>query len=114
MEAGSATAFLASEKLRPWLLAVSVCSLLFAFVQTCYLRRCHYRQRRLRTGLLWFSALLVSSMLVFPRFTSTLVASRLPSFTVAGNFRDFDARTFINEFEADSDRTRLVVLLSPT
>lgn len=114
MAAGSASASLFSEKLRPWLLGFSVACLVFAFVQTYYVQRCNFRQRRLRTGLLWFSALMIGSMLLFPRFTSTLVAGKLPSFLVAGAFRDFDEREFVAEFNAEAEHTRLVVLLSPT
>jgi hypothetical protein len=114
LAAGSATASALSEKLRSWLLALSVACLVFAFAQTYYLRRCDFRQRRLRTALLWFSALMVSGMLVFPRFTSTLMAGRLPSFLVAGAFRDFNEQTFISEFNAAADHQRIVLLLSPT
>ena len=114
MAAGSATASLVSEKLHPWLLAVSVGSLVFAFVQIYYLRRCGFRQRRLRTVLLWFSGTVVFSSLVFPQFTSTLLAGRLPSFTATGAFRDFDEGAFVSEFNAAADKTRIVLLLSPT
>lgn len=114
MAAGSATASLVSEKLRPWLLAVSVGCLVVAFVQTYYLRRCAFRSRRLRTALLWFSATVVLSMLLFPRFTSTLLAGRLPSFTTSSVFRDFDESAFVHEFNAADRQTRIVLLLSPT
>jgi hypothetical protein len=114
MAAGSATASIVSEKLRPWLLAVSVGCLVLAFVQTYFVRRCEFGRRRLRTSLLWLSAVLVVSMLAFPRFTSTLFAGRLLSFTATSTFRDFDEQVFIREFNAASDKTRLVVLLSPT
>jgi hypothetical protein len=68
----------------------------------------------LRTALLWFSALMVSGMLVFPRFTSTLLAGRLPRFLVAGAFRDFNEQTFISEFNAAADHQPIGLLLSPT
>jgi len=112
--AGSATASLLSEKLHPWLLGISVISLIFAFVQTYFLRRCAFRHRRARTALLWFSATMIFSMLVFPQFTSTLLAGRLPTFNSSGTFRDFEERTFVAEFNAASSQTRLVLLLSPT
>ena len=114
LSAGSATASLLSEKLRPWLLALSVASLVFSFVQTYFRRRCDFRHRRFRTVLLWFSALVVTSMLAFPRYTSTLLAGHLPSSLVTGSFRDFDERAYIAEFNAAAGESRLVVLLSPT
>ena len=114
MAAGSAGASLFSEKLRPWLLPLSVACLLLAFVQTYFRGRCEFRYRRLRICLLWFSATVVLGMLVMPRYVGSLMAGRLPSFSAASALRDFDQREFIREFDAAVDQTRLVVLLSPT
>ena len=114
MAAGSASASLFSERLRPWLLAFSVAALVFAFVQTYVRRRCGFRHRRVRTVLLWFSAVLITSMLAFPRQVSTLLAGRLPVFSIAGTLYDFDEQAFVREFDTASGHTRLVVLLSPT
>ena len=109
---GAASLF--SEQLRPWLLVFSVAALIFAFVQTYYRRRCEFRHRRLRTVLLWFSAVLVVAMLIAPRTVSTVLAGRLPSFTAAGAFTDFDPAAFQKAFDAASNQNRVVVLLSPT
>jgi hypothetical protein len=114
MAAGSAGASLFSERLRPWLLAFSVASLVFAFVQTYVRRRCDFRYRRSRTVLLWFSALLVIGMLAAPRYVSSLLAGKLPSLSAAGELRPFDQAVFMRDFNAASGQTRLVVLLSPT
>jgi len=114
MAAGSATASIVSEKLRPWLLGFSVASVIFAFVQTYYLRRCDFRQRRARTALLWFTGTIVFSMLVFPRFTSTLIAGHLPSFSASSQLRDFNESEFVSSFNAAANEKRLVLLLSPT
>jgi hypothetical protein len=114
MAAGSASASLFSERLRPWLLAFSVAALVFAFVQTYFRRRCEFRQRRLRTVLLWFSALLIASMLACPRQVSTMLAGRLPVFAATGTLLDFDEQAFVRDFNAATGYTRLVVLLSPT
>jgi hypothetical protein len=114
MAAGSAGASLFSEKLRPWLLALSVAALVFAFVQTYFRSRCEFRYRRLRTCLLWFSATIVLGMLVVPRYVLSLMAGRIPSFSAASELRDFDERDFTRAFNAAQDRTRLVILLSPT
>lgn len=114
MAAGSAGASLFSEKLRPWLLPLSVACLLLAFAQTYSRGRCEFRYRRLRTCLLWFSATVVLGMLVMPRYVASLMAGRLPSLSAASTLRDFDQRDFIREFDAAVNQTRLVVLLSPT
>jgi hypothetical protein len=114
LSAGSAGASLFSEKLRPWLLALSAAALVFAFVQTYFRGRCEFRHRRLRTCLLWFSATVLVGMLVMPRYVSSLMAGRLPSFSAASDLRDFDDRQFIREFDAALNQTRVVLLLSPT
>lgn len=114
MSAGAAGASLFSEKLRPWLLALSVVALVFAFVQTYFRGRCEFRYRRVRTCLLWFSAVVVVSMLAAPRYVSALMAGRLPAFSSTGELREFDEREFRREFDAASGGTRLVLLLSPT
>jgi len=114
MAAGSAGASLFSEKLRPWLVWVSVACLALAFVQTYFRSRCEFRTRRLRTVLLWFSALVVSATLFAPQFTASLLAGRLPHFYAAGDLRAFDERDFLREFDAAADRERVVLLLSPT
>jgi hypothetical protein len=114
MAAGSAGASLFSERLRPWLLAVSAGSILFAFVQTYFRDRCEFRHRRARTVLLWFSASLIFGMLAFPRYVSNLLAGNLPGLSAYSTLRGFDEELFIREFNAASDRTRLVLLLSPT
>jgi hypothetical protein len=114
MAAGSAGASLVSEALRPWLLWLSVACLAVAFVQTYFRSDCEFRHRRLRTFLLWFSAVVVAATLIAPRFTASILAGRLPAFSATGELRTFDDRDFLAEFSAASDRTRLVVMLSPT
>ena len=114
MAAGSAGASLFSQRLRPWLLAISVASLVFAFVQTYFRGRCAFRNRRARTCLLWFSATFVVGMLAAPNFFSTLLAGRLPFRTATSELRTFEQGDFVRRFDAAADRARLVVLLSPT
>ena len=114
MAAGSAGASLFSEKLRPWLLGLSVASLLFAFVQTYFRGRCAFRHRRLRTCLLWFSATIVTGMFAAPAFFSNILAGHLPFLKASSELRPFHQADFAREFDASSDRARLVVLLSPT
>ena len=114
MAAGSAGASLFSERLRPLLLAFSVASLVFAFVQTYVRQRCEFRTRRLRTFLLWFSALVVVGTLAAPRYVSSLAAGRLPAFTASSELHPFDVAQFQSAFRAAAGGPRLVVLLSPT
>lgn len=114
MAAGSASASLFSEALRPILIWVSAGFLLLAFVQTYLRSRCDFRHRRFRTVLLWFSAAIVVATIAAPQFTATLLAGRLPVFSRAAALRTFDERDFVGEFEAAAGQTRLVLLLSPT
>jgi hypothetical protein len=114
MSAGSAGASLFSEKLRPWLLALSIASLIFAFVQTYVRGRCAFRYRRLRTCLLWFSATMVTGMFAAPAFFSSLMAGHLPFLKATSDLRQFQQASFIREFDSESDRIRIVALLSPT
>jgi hypothetical protein len=114
LAAGSAGASLLVERARSGLLVFSGAALVFAFVQTYFRRRCEFRYRRFRTVLLWFAAAVLAGMFLAPGTTSSLLAGRLPSFTGKSPLREFDAREFVREFDAASEKTRLVVLLSPT
>jgi hypothetical protein len=114
LAAGSAGAWLLSEALRPVLIWISAACLILAFVQTYFRSRCEFRQRRFRTVLLWFSAVVVVATIAAPRFTATLLAGRIPSFRAAAELHSFADDAFLREFEAASGQTRLVVLLSPT
>jgi hypothetical protein len=114
MAAGSAGASVFSESLRPWLLGLSVASIAFAFFQTYRRGRCDFRNRRIRTVLLWFSAVLVVGMLAAPRYLSSLLAGRIPAILGASPIRPFNEAEFIRAFDAASGHTRVVLLLSPT
>lgn len=114
MAAGSASASIFSESLRPYLLAFSVGSLIFAFVQTYFRDRCEFRHRRLRTVLLWFSALIVSAMLVFPAQFASVLAGVVPYTGAAGRSQAFEEAAFVRDFNAKAHATRIVLLLSPT
>lgn len=114
LAAGSAGASMVSEALRPWLVWLSAGFLAVAFVQTYFRSRCEFRQRRLRTALLWFSAVVVVATIAAPRFTATLLAGRLPGLRAASELRTFSVEEFAREFDGAASQTRLVVLLSPT
>lgn len=96
------------------MLALSVALLVFGFIQTYIRGRCEFRQRRLRTVLLWFTAAFVLGMLLAPRQVSSLLAGQNPWVRAASTLRQFDAAAFQREFDVAADRTRVVVLLSPT
>jgi hypothetical protein len=114
MAAGSTGASALSQRLRPWLLALSVALLIFGFIQTYIRGRCEFRHRRFRTVLLWLTAALVLGMLLLPRQISSLLAGQNPWVRAASTLRQFDIAAFQREFDAAADRTRIVVLLSPT
>src|SRR3954447_7247316 len=114
MAAGSAGAAIFSQALRPWLLMLSVLCLIVAFAQTYLFGRCEFRRRRLRTFLLWFSAVVVGATLLAPQFTASLLAGRLPGAASTVALRTFNEAEFLREFQAAFQQTRLVVLLSPT
>jgi hypothetical protein len=114
LAAGSAGISFLSGRFRPWLLALSVVFLIAAFVQTYFRGRCEFRHRRLRTVLLWFSAVIVVATLIAPRFTATILAGRLPTFAATTELRTFDDADFLRAFDAASAEPRLVLLLSPT
>ena len=114
MAAGSAGAAIFSQALRPWLLGLSVIFLIAAFTQTYLFGRCEFRRRRLRTFLLWFSAVTVGLTLLAPQFAAALLAGRLPGASSAAALRTFNEADFLREFQAASSHNRLVVFLSPT
>ena len=114
LAAGSAGAALFTERLRPLLLVLSVACLGFAFVQTYFRSRCEFRQRRLRTVLLWVSAAILATMFAAPRFASSVLAGRLPALHATSELHAFDEAQFVREFNAANRYTRVVVLLSPT
>jgi hypothetical protein len=114
MSAGAAGASLLSESLRPLLLWLSAGCLVLAFVQTYFRSRCEFRHRRLRTILLWFSAVVVVASIAAPRFTATLLAGRIPALAGVSELRTFSEQEFVREFDAAAGETRLVILLSPT
>jgi hypothetical protein len=53
-------------------------------------------------------------MLLLPRQISSLLAGQNPWVRAASTLRQFDIAAFQREFDAAADRTRVVVLLSPT
>ena len=72
--AGSSAFFV---QFRPWLLALSVLLIAFAFYKSWRAKQCNCRPSRLSTFLLWFSAIVVFVFIFFPQVIANLVADLL-------------------------------------
>jgi hypothetical protein len=72
--AGSSAFFV---KLRPFLLTGSVLLIGFGFYQSWRARQCQSRSSLLSTILLWFSAIVVLLMILFPQAIANLLADAL-------------------------------------
>jgi hypothetical protein len=68
--AGSSAWFTA---VRPYLLAVSILCIGFAFLQSHRARRCN-RRSKLSVAILWISAAIVAVMILFPQAVAELLA----------------------------------------
>src|SRR5215470_10492485 len=72
--AGSSAFFI---KFRPFLLAVSVLLIGFGFYQSWRAKQCNCQPSLLSTILLWFSAVVVLMMILFPQAIANLLANAL-------------------------------------
>lgn len=77
--AGSAGAARILTGLRPWLLGVSIAALIAGFVQAYGRSHCSLRRNPASIVLLWASAALVASLLLFPQAIAGFLADRLPA-----------------------------------
>jgi cytochrome bd-type quinol oxidase subunit 2 len=73
--AAGASAFLV--KIRPFLLIASLLFIAFGFYQAWRAKRCNRRSSLLSTILLWLSAVVVLSSILFPQVLANLVANVL-------------------------------------
>lgn len=73
--AAGTSAFIAQW--RPYLMALSVLLIAYAFYQSWRAKRCNRRPSKLATGLLWFSAAVVFVFLFFPQVIANLAADAL-------------------------------------
>ncbi|MGC9945898.1 MAG: hypothetical protein ABSF64_05960 [Bryobacteraceae bacterium] len=92
--------------LQPYLIAFSVLMLIVGFVQAFRSRKCDRRRRALNVTVLLCSTGLVAAMLF-----GYVPASAPPGQPAVA---DLQLNTFRQSFNAAADRTRVVVLLSPT
>jgi hypothetical protein len=113
--AGAAGASAVLDRLRPWLMGLSVAAVAFGFWQMRRAKQCRRNPGIVSRVLLWTSAVMLIAFLAFPQATAgffadlTLGAGRRGSSPVAR----FDLGEFQRAFDDAADRTRVVVLLSP-
>jgi mercuric ion transport protein len=72
--AGSSAFFV---KIRPFLLALSLLSIGFAFYQRWRAKKCNCKPNLLSTIILWFSVVVVLTFFLFPHLIANLVANFL-------------------------------------
>jgi hypothetical protein len=106
LAAGSAGASGIFVSLQPYLIAFSVLMLVVGFVQAFRARKCGRARRALNVAVLLCSAGLVAAMLF----------AYVPANAPAGQFAvaTLQLDSFRQAFNAAADRTRVLVLLSPT
>lgn len=93
--------------LQPYVIAFAVLILAFGFAQAFRARKCGRRRRVFNVAVLLCSTGLVAAAILFS--FAPLIAPAGQSGVVA-----FDLASFRESFNAAADRTRIVVLLSPT
>jgi hypothetical protein len=74
--AGAAGAARALAPMRPWLIALSILLLAIGFIRTYRRRECSVGRSPFSVALLWISAVLVLSMLLFPQAIAGFLADR--------------------------------------
>jgi len=75
--AGTASASAFFSEFRPYLLVLSVLLVAFGFYKSWRAQQCNCRPSRISTFLLWFSAIVVVVMILFPQVIANLVADLL-------------------------------------
>ncbi len=110
------------ERWQPYLMAVSVGLVLFAIWQLRRARICGARPSLARAILVWFSAALVAGMVFVPDviggWVADLAGTGIQPFYEAPRgqpaLRALRLDEFEREFDQAADRSRVLVLLSPT
>ena len=111
--AGTAGLAVVLDSVRPYLMAASGALILFGVWQLY--RRGASCQRRSRAGIVifWTSAAMVAALMIAPQTVANMLAgpSGSPGQT---SLTDMDLAALRADFNGARDRTRLIVLLSPT
>ena len=110
---GAASAWL--PEARPYLMAASLAALAFGFYRLYSRKHCE-RRGPVVQGVLWISLLSVFAFLLFPQKTAQLLAGPAPAAKVAGPLpvTPLDLAALKQAFNAASQETRVIALLSPT
>src|SRR5215469_2819588 len=72
--AGAASTSVFLAQFRPYLLVLSVLLVAFGFYKSWRAKQCNCKPSRVSTFLLWFSAIVVLLMILFPQVIANLVA----------------------------------------
>jgi uncharacterized membrane protein len=75
--AGAASTSAFFSEFRPYLLVLSVLLVAFGFYKSWRAKQCNCRPSRISIFLLWFSAIVVVVMILFPQVIASLVADLL-------------------------------------
>lgn len=111
--AGTAGLSLVLEPLRPYLMAVSGALILFGVWQLYRRGPSCQRRSRASVAIFWTCAAIVALMMAAPQIVANLLADlRLPFGQPA--LAAMDLAALRADFNRAADRTRLIVLLSPT
>jgi len=111
--AGAAGLSVIVEPIRPYLIGVSAALLGFGLWQLYRARGTCQRRTRSSVAVFWISCVIVAAVALAPQVVGSLLAGGLPS---GGGTRltDLNLDVLKAEFNRAADRTRLIVLLSPT
>jgi hypothetical protein len=101
--------------IRPWLLGFSVIFLAIGMVQLYRSRGSCPRRSRSTIALFWIATVVVLGLMLFPQTVAGILADRFsydapPTQPPLADMND----TFQAQFNRASDRTRIILLLSPT
>jgi hypothetical protein len=77
--AGFAGASRVLQSLQPYLLGLAVLMVIVGFAQTYGKSRCSRKRGAFSVVLLWFSAMFVLTMLLFPQAVASFLADRFPA-----------------------------------
>ena len=112
--AGAAWLSVIVEPIRPYLLGVSAALLAFGLWQLYRARGTCRRRTRTSIAIFWVSFVLVAAVALAPQVVGSLLAGGLPGAGGGARLNDLNLDVLKAEFNRAADRTRLIVLFSPT